>query len=68
MSDERRHAQLRSVLQIERGIRHVAQHRARRGVLARAATVEQRVADDIAANEDSVEHAVHAGQHVRVRE
>ena len=53
--------------QIERGIRQVAQDGAGSGVLARAAAVEQGVADDIAAHEDGVKDMVHAGQNVRVR-
>ena len=64
--NERRDADFSAVLQIERGIGHVAQHGAGRRVFSRAAAVEQRVADDIAAHEARIEHAVDAGQHVRI--
>ena len=53
------------MLQVERGIRQVAQHRAGRGVLAGAASVEEGVAHHIAAHEDRVERMVHAGQQWR---
>ena len=46
-----RHAMLGAEFQVQRGVGQIAQHRAGRGVLARAAPVKQRVADDIAAHE-----------------
>ena len=64
---ERRHADLSAVLQIERCIGHIAEHGARGGIFAGAATVEHCVADNIAADEHRVEHLVHFGEHVRTR-
>ena len=46
---ERRHAMLGAEFQIQRRVRQIAQHRAGGGVLARAAPVKKRVADDVAA-------------------
>ena len=58
----------RAEFQIQRRVGEVAQHRAGGGVLARAASVKQRVADDVAADEHGVEDMVHAGEHVRIRD
>src|ERR1035441_1850690 len=63
---KRRHAVFGAELQIQRGICQVAQHGARRGVFARAATIEQGVADNITPDEYRVEDVVDACQDVRV--
>src|SRR6266576_315613 len=67
MWHEWREAMFGAELQVERRVRHVAQHCARRGVLARATPVKQRVSHYVAAHEDGVEHVIHAGQDMRVR-
>ena len=48
------------------GVAKVADHRAGGGVLAGSAAIEQRFADNVAIDHDSVERAVHRGQHVVV--
>ena len=68
MWNKRRNAVFRAELEVERRIGQIAQHGAGRGVLARPPAIEQRVAHHVAADEHRVEHVVHAGQHVSVRD
>ena len=53
-------------LQIQRGVCQIAQHCARRRVLAGAASVKKCVSDHISPDEHRVEHVIHAGQDVRI--
>ena len=64
---KRRHAMLRAGFQIQRGVRHIAEHGAGGGVLARAAPVKERVADNVAAHEHRVENVIHARENMRIR-
>ncbi len=63
---ERRQAMFVGEFQIKRGIGQIAQDRAGRGILARAASVKKRIADNIAAHKDGVESIIHTGENVRV--
>ena len=49
-------------------LREVADHRAGRGIAARAAPIIKRVADHIAAHQHRVEHAADRREHVRLRD
>src|SRR2546423_5505212 len=49
-----------AALEIERRVRQIAQHRAGGSILACAAPIIKRVADNIAAHEHGVENMVHA--------
>ena len=53
-------------LQVQRSIGDIAQHGTGRCIFARAASIEQGIAHDIAANEDRVEHMTDTGENVRV--
>ena len=66
MRHERRDAAPGAALEVERRVGEVAQHGARRGILARAAPIVKRVAHHIAAHINGVEDIVDAGEHVRV--
>ena len=66
MRHERRNAVAGAVLEIQGRVRDVAQDRAGRGVLARAASVKERIAHHVAAHEDRVKNMIDAGQDVGV--
>ena len=67
MRHEGRNAVARAVFEIQRRVRNVAQNRAGRGVLARAAPVEKRVAHHVAPHKNRVKNMIDTGQHMRVR-
>src|SRR5258705_13910553 len=66
MGYEGRNPAFRSALQIERGIREVTQHSAGRRILTGAASIIERVTDDITPDVNGVENVVHVGQHMGV--
>src|SRR5258706_9423880 len=53
---------------IERRVGEIAKNRAGGGVLTRAATIIEGIADDIAPDKNGIENVIHAGQDVIVRD
>src|SRR3954471_14435821 len=67
MRNKRGQPMLGLKLQIQGRVSDITEDGAGGRVFPRSATVEKRVANDIAAHKNRVEHMVHTGQYVRVR-